>query len=119
MPVNSRHLKEIVERHNRTCNALVAFVDVESYSKRRTLNQIEVIDAMTSDLQAAIDSVAKKYLTYCQNNDLNFKSDVIKIPTGDGAAVVLSLSSRSFEAKTAIGHCFRPSQDISQAGCCA
>ncbi len=86
----SRHLAEIVERHNRTCGAQVAFVDVVSYSKRRTLNQIAVIDALTQDLQAAIDAVAKMHLSYCQDNNLNFKTDVIRIPTGDGAAVVFS-----------------------------
>ena len=90
MTQTSRHLSDIVERHNRTCGAQVAFVDVVSYSKRRTLNKITVVDALTEDLQAAIDAVAKTHLSYCQDNSLNFKTDVIRIPTGDGAAVVFS-----------------------------
>jgi class 3 adenylate cyclase len=90
MPTSSRHLTEIYDRHNRTCNALLVFVDVESYSKRRTLCQLSVIDALTKDLTDALSEVAREHLTYSQTNDLNFKTDVITIPTGDGAAIVFT-----------------------------
>ncbi len=86
----SDHLDEILTRHNRTCSALVTFVDVEAYSKRRTANQIEVIDALSSAVTSSLDEVARQYLKYAQNNGLNFQTDVIKIPTGDGVAVVFS-----------------------------
>lgn len=90
MELESQHLLEIFQRHNRTCNALVVYLDVEKYSKRRTASQIEAIDSFTCALTDARDFTAKKHLDYAQRNDLNFKSDVIAIPTGDGAAVVFT-----------------------------
>ena len=90
MSLDSVHLAEILERHNRTCNALVVFLDIEKYSKRRTLSQIEVIDALTEDMEKALDAVSRQHIQYAQQNALNFKTDIIKIPTGDGAAIVFS-----------------------------
>jgi len=90
MSGKSKHLEEIIQQHNHACTLQVVFVDIESYSKRRTLNQVSVIEAFTRALQTALQEVGKKFLEYAQSNDLNFKSDIITIPTGDGAAVVFS-----------------------------
>lgn len=88
--MESRDLAEIIRQHNRTCNVQVVFLDIESYSTRRTLNQLDVIDAMTGCVAEALEGVGKQYLAYAQTNNLNFKTDIISIPTGDGAAVVFS-----------------------------
>jgi Adenylate and Guanylate cyclase catalytic domain len=84
----SNHLASIIEKQNRISTMLVVFVDVEKYSRRRTVNQISVVDALTTCLKTALAEVSKKYITYAQANDLNFETDIIKLPTGDGAAII-------------------------------
>ena len=86
----SQHLEKIIGKHNRTANLQVVFVDIEKYSRRRSLMQIEVIDRFTGILKNALIETSKQYLDYAQNNNSNFQTDVIAIPTGDGAAFVFS-----------------------------
>lgn len=86
----SPHLSQIMDKHNRIANLQVVFADVENYSKRRTLTQIAVIDALTTSMKQALASVSKKYIEYTQANNLNFQTDIISLPTGDGAATVFS-----------------------------
>ena len=68
----------------------VVFVDIEKYSRRRTVNQISVVDALTDSLKHALTETSKHFLTYAQENTLNFDTDVIRLPTGDGAAMVFT-----------------------------
>jgi hypothetical protein len=49
-----------------------------------------VVDSFTACLREALNQTAKSYIDYVQANNLNFGTDVIKIPTGDGAAVIFS-----------------------------
>lgn len=86
----STHLHGIMEKHNRIANLQVVFIDVEKYSKRRTLSQIEVIDAFTECTKEALGAVSKKYIDYAQTNSLNFSTDIITLPTGDGAATIFT-----------------------------
>ena len=86
----SNHLNEIMEKHNRTATLQVVFIDIEKYSKRRTLSQITVIDALTKCMKEALESVKKKHIEYAQTNSLNFQDDIITLPTGDGAAIVFT-----------------------------
>jgi class 3 adenylate cyclase len=79
-----------MDKHNRVSNLQVAFVDIEKYSRRRSLTQIEVIDAFTTCFRNALNETAKHYIEYAQNNDVNFRDDIIALPTGDGAAVIFS-----------------------------
>ena len=79
-----------MERHNQIANLQVVFSDVEKYSKRRTLTQISVIDALTRCMKEALAAVSKKYIHYAQSNNLNFQTDIISLPTGDGAATIFS-----------------------------
>jgi hypothetical protein len=90
MVAKSNHLEQIMTKHNRIANIQVVFVDIEKYSKRRTLTQIEVIDRFTSSLNSALINTSRKYIQYAQINGINFTEDVIVLPTGDGAAVVFS-----------------------------
>jgi class 3 adenylate cyclase len=90
MVSQSDHLDKIVHKHNRVANLQVAFADIEKYSRRRSLTQIEVIDAFTDCFRNALNETARHYIEYTQNNDVNFQSDVITLPTGDGSAVVFS-----------------------------
>lgn len=86
----SRHLSEIMDRHNRIATLQVVFTDVEKYSRRRTQSQIAVIDSLTKCMKQALSSVSKTYLEYAQSNNVNFQTDIISLPTGDGAATVFT-----------------------------
>lgn len=83
----SKHLHNIMSRHNRTTNVQIIFLDVEKYSMRRTQGQVDVIDAFTECLNSALTETARRYIDYAQSNDVNFAADVIRLPTGDGAAI--------------------------------
>jgi hypothetical protein len=88
MKTASKYLEQILAKNNRVANLQVVFVDVEKYSKRRTLTQTEVIDRFTSCLNAALTATSKEYIEYAQNNDINFQTDIVGLPTGDGAAII-------------------------------
>lgn len=90
MPSESKHLERIMAKHNRVANLQVVFADVEKYSQRRTLTQTEVIDRFTNCLGNALKSTAKEFVEYAQANDINFQTDIITLPTGDGAAIVFT-----------------------------
>jgi hypothetical protein len=84
----SNLLTRIIEKQNRIANVCVVFVDIEKYSKRRTVNQIAVVDAFTSQLKTALLEISREYIDYAQANNVNFDTDIIKLPTGDGAEVI-------------------------------
>ncbi len=68
-------------------NLKIVFVDITSYSKRRSQSQADVIDSFMECLEAARSETAKEYIQYCELNTINFLNDVIFLPSGDGAAV--------------------------------
>lgn len=86
----SKHLSEIMEQHKQIANLQVVFLDVESYSQRRTLTQIQVVDALTKCLASALSEVSKEFVEYAQTNSINFQTDIIRLPTGDGAAFIFT-----------------------------
>lgn len=85
--MSSKILDDILGKRNRTVNLKVVFVDVTSYSKRRSSSQADVIDLFMRALDDALKYISQEYVTYAQENDLNFQKDIICIPSGDGAAV--------------------------------
>ncbi|MGH8513154.1 MAG: hypothetical protein ACREV8_04280, partial [Gammaproteobacteria bacterium] len=86
----SNHLNEIIERHNSVANLQVVFVDIEKYSQRRTQSQVAVIECFTKHLKAALSTISANYVQYAQRNNINMSADIVRIPTGDGAAIVFS-----------------------------
>jgi hypothetical protein len=50
--------------------------------------QAAVVDAFMQLLKQALDSTASACIHYIQSNGVNFGTDVIRIPSGDGAAIV-------------------------------
>lgn len=86
----SQHLENVITKHNRISSIQVVFIDVEKYSQRRTLAQIDVIDAFTKAIGDALKSVGKEYIDYFQTNNINLQNDIMLLPTGDGAAIVFS-----------------------------
>ena len=87
--MDSLLLNKILKGQNRTASLKVVFVDIQSYSKRRSQMQADVIDAFMQCLRDALQKTSQEYLAYAQENDLNFQKDVIALPSGDGAAVAL------------------------------
>jgi class 3 adenylate cyclase len=90
MKAESTHLARIMEKQNRITSLQIVFADIEKYSKRRTVTQTEVIDRFTQCLRAALTATAQQYIAYAQSNGVNFLTDIITIPTGDGVAVAFS-----------------------------
>jgi class 3 adenylate cyclase len=86
----SQLLDRIYDHQNRTLNAKVVFADIVSYSKRRSQMQAEVVDGFVRSLKKALESTASKLISYIQSNEINFNTDVIRIPSGDGAAIVFA-----------------------------
>jgi hypothetical protein len=87
MSEKSEYLDRIISRQNRTATLKVVFVDVQSYSKRRSQAQVSVIDAFMECLSKALKTTSQKYIEYTQANDMNFHTDIIVLPSGDGAAI--------------------------------
>lgn len=85
---DSSHLKEVFEIKKGTVNLQVVFSDIVDYSKRKSTAQKGVIDNFTKINQNSLESVSKEHTQYAQENNINFATDIIKIPTGDGLAVI-------------------------------
>ena len=84
----SRHLDDIIAKQYGATNVMVVFLDVIKYSLRKSVMQQLVIKAFNAVLQQSCDEISKEYAPDAQKRDLNFANDIIKIPTGDGAAIV-------------------------------
>jgi hypothetical protein len=93
MSSESTLLAEIIEKHNRTANMQVIFIDVEKYSRRRTITQGWVIDSFTVLLRDALQDTAKEFVDFAGKTNFNFQRDIIILPTGDGAAVVFPFTN--------------------------
>lgn len=85
--MQSSYLDRVLNQQNRATILKVVFVDIVSYSKRRVQAQAQVIEAFMRCLRTAHEVISQKYVNYAQKNNLNFKTDVILLPSGDGAAV--------------------------------
>lgn len=88
--ITSKHLTDLLAKRSGSVDAQVVFIDIISYSRRKTTVQKRVIDRLQSDIKFAITEVGKKYLEYIQSNNINFSTDVIVLPTGDGAAIAFT-----------------------------
>ncbi|RAO08401.1 adenylate/guanylate cyclase domain-containing protein [Micromonospora noduli] len=88
--MNSRRLDEIISLRESAATLQVVFLDIERYSRRRTKTQKAVVDEFTACIKVGLEKVAAENVTYAQTNDYNFGTDVIRIPTGDGAAICFS-----------------------------
>ena len=90
MSIQSDHLEKIIAQYNRIANIQIVSADVEKYSLRRSLTQIDVINAFTNCFKNALNETSRYYVEYAQKNDINFQNDIISLPTGDGAIVGFS-----------------------------
>ena len=84
----SSFLSSLVTSEHSGVNLQVVFTDIVKYSQRKTTVQKKVIDTFTEITKRALHSLGQKYLSYTQDKDLNFATDIMRLPTGDGLAVV-------------------------------
>jgi class 3 adenylate cyclase len=93
MTVESKHLERIMTNYDASAYLHVVFVDVERYSLRSRVIQKEVIQGFAACLDRAFAETSQEYIEYTQRNkEIDFQTDVIKLPTGDGAAIVFPFS---------------------------
>jgi hypothetical protein len=88
--MTSKHLETVISKNHGSTTMQVVFFDIVAYSKRKSTAQYALIEKFTGLLSGALHIIGQKYLQYAQDHDANFANDIIKIPTGDGAAVVFT-----------------------------
>jgi class 3 adenylate cyclase len=71
-----------------TDNKQIVFVDVVSYSLRKCVIQYNIINQFMKDIEIALNET----IAECAATGLK-KESVVKIPTGDGAAIVFPLQN--------------------------
>lgn len=86
--MDSKILSDVMSNKNRTVNLKVVFVDIVSYSKRRSITQADVIDGFMEILKASLSEISQNYVKYAQDNNLNFQHDIVSLSSGDGAAII-------------------------------
>ncbi len=86
--MTSNHLDGIIAKQHGSTAAFVVFVDVVKYSLRKSVMQQRIIQEFSKALSGALESVSAKYIAASQKQNLNLSTDMIRIPTGDGAAIV-------------------------------
>ncbi|QJB68849.1 adenylate/guanylate cyclase domain-containing protein [Parasphingorhabdus halotolerans] len=88
----SKHLDDILTRKHGAVDAQIVFIDIVDYSKRKSTIQKKIIEQLQIDISECLNRVGQSNIEYIQNNNLNFSTDVIRIPTGDGAAICFTFS---------------------------
>jgi class 3 adenylate cyclase len=83
----SPHLDNIINKQHGASNIMVVYIDIVKYSLRKSVMQQKVINAFNGALQESCDYIAREFATDAQKRNLNFANDIIRIPTGDGAAI--------------------------------
>lgn len=86
----SRHLESLIGGEHGSVNMQVVFMDIEKYSKRKSTIQRGIVENFMDLSRQALVKTSQDYISYIETHSLNFTNDVIKIPTGDGLAVVFT-----------------------------
>lgn len=84
---DSKHLSEIMQNKSGTADAQIVFLDILSYSKRKSTVQKAVVEQLQKDIKKSLNDVGRDNLSYIESNGINFSNDVIVLPTGDGAII--------------------------------
>ncbi len=84
----STYLDSVIEKQHGSTMASVVFLDVVKYSMRKSVIQQRVVKEFSDIIAKSMQEVSAKHVTDSQKQSLNLLTDVIKIPTGDGAAIV-------------------------------
>ena len=85
----SKYLENIISGETAICHIKIVFVDIVSYSKRKTRNQKILIGHFTEIVKKSIEITSKDCSTELKKRNRSFEEDIIIIPTGDGVAIGL------------------------------
>lgn len=85
----SKYLSEIFTNKESISTMQIVFVDIVKYSKRNTKRQLKLIDCFTKLIEKSIEDTSKEYFNQLNKLKINFKGDILKLPTGDGIAIGL------------------------------
>ena len=88
----SSYLDNIIDKHHGSTAVSVVFLDVVKYSMRKSVVQQKVVREFSEIIGRSMQDVSAKHVSESQKQSLNLLTDVIKIPTGDGAAIVFPFS---------------------------
>jgi formylglycine-generating enzyme required for sulfatase activity len=83
----SPFLEEKMTKANGYCGMQVVFVDIISYSRRKSHNQVKVIHAFMESIEGALTQTAMQYVNDMHKLDAHIRRDVVVLPSGDGAAI--------------------------------
>jgi class 3 adenylate cyclase len=84
-------IEEIYKSRGAFANFMVVFVDVKSYSGRTARTQQEIVGELTKCLERALNKTTTQFKSYQRlHREIDFKKGIVKIPTGDGAAIAFS-----------------------------
>lgn len=90
-------IEEIHESRGAFANFMVVFVDVESYTRRTARIQQEIVGELTKCLGIALTKSTKKFKSFQpQHQKIDFRGGIVKIPTGDGAAIAFSYTGHPY-----------------------
>jgi len=90
MMKSSAHLDELLKAEHGSVNIQVVFCDIVKYSRRKSVVQKLLIETFTQLVGRALNEISQKYVAYAQQRETNFATDIIRVPTGDGIAVVFT-----------------------------
>lgn len=95
MPTDSNLLIEIYEKRNQIISLQIVFVDIVKYSSRAVASQRDVLKRFTSCLGVALRELPalSNEVGELVTSHPAFYASVIKLPTGDGAAVAFPFVS--------------------------
>lgn len=88
MAQRSDLIEKIQQTPGQSAFLRVALLDIVKFSLRTSGIQAGVIRRFTECLDEALAEVSEHYETYALDKHIKFKTDIIKLPTGDGAAIV-------------------------------
>jgi class 3 adenylate cyclase len=90
-------IEEIYKLRGAFADFMVVFVDVKSYSGHTARTQQEIVGKLTSCLNRALIKTTKQFTSYQrQHREIDFHKGIVKIPTGDGAAIAFSYTGHPY-----------------------
>ena len=83
----SKLIDDIIAGNRRPVSMKVVFVDVHAFSKRRSRNQAEVIDAFVSSVREALERLSGHCGDSAVASGIDLRDDLITASSGDGVAI--------------------------------
>lgn len=82
--------ESLVQGDKPQVHSQVVFLDIEKYSKRKSSAQLNCVNKFTKILKKTIQNISEEIKNF--STDFSIEKDLIKLPTGDGVAIVFAFS---------------------------